>query len=183
KPSPITIKNLVDKFTRSENVANDYHFSYPLSATNHIKQEATISALQENLQQSTNQLAMKLNVSPSSIRKILKIHKFHPYNEVNKHNCRYLSKENKYIMRTDNTQYSQKINVWAGIINNFIISPFFIKENLNGPKYLEMLQNLIIPELNNLFSENEVIFQQDGAPAYFSKDVHKYLNKNFQIGR
>ncbi|CAG8794356.1 9720_t:CDS:2, partial [Dentiscutata erythropus] len=79
-------------------------------------------------------------------------------------------KENKYIMRTDNTQYPQKINVWAGIINNFIISLFFIERNLNGPKYLEILQNLIIPELNNLFSRTEIIFQQDGAPAYFSKD-------------
>ncbi|CAG8821015.1 27309_t:CDS:1, partial [Dentiscutata erythropus] len=67
KLSPMTIKNLVNKFTKSGNIADDYHSGHPLSATNHTKQEATINALQENPQQSTNQLAMKLNVSSSSI--------------------------------------------------------------------------------------------------------------------
>ncbi|CAG8814479.1 12866_t:CDS:1, partial [Dentiscutata erythropus] len=44
KPSPITIKNLVNKFTRSGNVADDHCSGCSLSATNYAKQEATINA-------------------------------------------------------------------------------------------------------------------------------------------
>ncbi|CAG8474487.1 16534_t:CDS:2 [Racocetra persica] len=65
------------------------------------------------------------------------------------------------------------------LITLIINDETFISQNLNRPKYLKMLQNIIILELNNLFPETKVIFQQDGAPAYFSKDVCKYLDETF----
>lgn len=34
-----------------------------------------------------------------------------------------------------------KVNVWAGLISNNIIGPFFIDGNLHGEKYLELLQS------------------------------------------
>lgn len=38
--------------------------------------------------------------------------------EVNRHNCRYWSDANPFWMLESHTQYPQKINVWAGILND-----------------------------------------------------------------
>ncbi|KAJ8944389.1 hypothetical protein NQ318_017709, partial [Aromia moschata] len=44
-------------------------------------------------------------------------------------------------MRELHTQNPEKVNVWAGIIGQNIIGPFFIDGNLNGETYLALLQN------------------------------------------
>ncbi|XP_018373143.1 PREDICTED: uncharacterized protein LOC108767664 [Trachymyrmex cornetzi] len=46
---------------------------------------------------------------------------------VNRHNCRYWSDENPHWMYEAHTQIQQKVNVWAGILNEAIIGPFFIE--------------------------------------------------------
>ena len=52
--------------------------------------------------------------------------------------------------------------------------------------YLQMLE-LMIPRLNELFeNENEVYFQQDGAPPHFHVNVRNFLARTFSerwIGR
>ncbi|XP_018317043.1 uncharacterized protein [Mycetomoellerius zeteki] len=72
------------------------------------------------------------------------------------------------------TQNQQKVNVWAGILNEAIIVPFFIEDNLNADNYLTMFQDEIIP------------FQQNGTSPHYSLQVRQYLNEVFSnrwIGR
>lgn len=70
---------------------------------------------------------------------------------VNRHNCRYWATENPHWAREHHTQYRQKINVWAGIVGRRIIGPFFMEENLNGERYLQLLRNHVVPALAELF--------------------------------
>ena len=42
-------------------------------------------------------------------------------------------------MRDDETQYLAKVNVWAGIIGEHLIGPFFFAKNLNAEAYEIML--------------------------------------------
>lgn len=97
-------------------------------------------------------------------------------------------------MREDHTQYPEKINVWAAIAENRIIGPYYFEENLNGPRYLQFLQDYVIPNLvilfpnaNNPAIPNENLwFQQDGAPPHYAADVRRYLDQVFPnrwIGR
>ncbi|VEN42073.1 unnamed protein product, partial [Callosobruchus maculatus] len=113
---------------------------------------------------------------------------------VNRQNCRYWTDENPHWMREEHTQYPQKVNVWAGIVGNHIVGPFFIDGNLNGDKYLELLQNYVVPTLANLHPDpanpqvpaNTIWFQQDGAPPHYQMNVRQYLNQIFPnrwIGR
>ena len=60
---------------------------------------------------------------------------FELHGSVNRHNCRYWSDENPHWMRDSHTQYPQKLNVWAGILGNTIIGPFFLNENINAERY------------------------------------------------
>lgn len=76
--------------------------------------------------------------------------------------------------------------MWAGLVKNYLIGPYFIDGALTGEKYLNLLQQQIIPEINNLFPNMNATFQQDGAPAHYHRNVGEYLNTTFPqrwIGR
>jgi hypothetical protein len=114
--------------------------------------------------------------------------------EVNRQNCRYWAKENPRWMREHHTQYPQKINVWAGIVKNKIIGPYFFDNNVNGLNYLHFLQNFLIPTLVNLYPsrnnpgilDENLWYQQDGAPPHYAAVVRHYINQVFPnkwIGR
>lgn len=111
---------------------------------------------------------------------------------VNKHNCRFWSDENPFLIREDHTQRPQKLNVWAGILGDHIIGPFFLEENLNGQNYLNLLENLIYPHIVEIMEqdhnlmEDELVFQQDGAPPHYALPVRQFLDATFPehwIGR
>ncbi|KAJ8935312.1 hypothetical protein NQ318_019480 [Aromia moschata] len=48
-------------------------------------------------------------------------------------------------MRELHTQRPQKTNVWAGIIQDRIVGPFFFDDTLNGARYLRLLQHELMP--------------------------------------
>lgn len=101
-------------------------------------------------------------------------------NEPNVQNCRYWSQENEHRLVLTRTQYPQKINVWAGIFGRHIIGPFFMEDNLTAETYLDLLQNLIEPALEEVARENqEIWYQMDGCPAHNSLIVREYLQNIF----
>lgn len=51
---------------------------------------------------------------------------------VNTHNCRYWSTENLCWMMEHNTKHQQNFNMWAGIVRQRIIYPYFLVDNLAG---------------------------------------------------
>lgn len=197
-------------------------------------------------QQSIREMSSDSDISYSTIRKVLKHYKFHPYKlhlvqsldyedfdrreqfceslseviaqddnylknvcfsdescftlhgQVNTHNVRYWANENPHIIREQQTQRPQKINVWAGIMGNHMVGPLFYEENLTGELYLQMLEDTINPLIirmvencvdddgNREFDENKIVFQQDGCPAHFDRRVRALLDQNFPnswIGR
>lgn len=103
---------------------------------------------------------------------------------VNRQNCRYWSRQNPHWMMEANTQYPRKVNVWAGIIENRIIGPYFFNGSLNSEKYLNFLESYLIPTLKRLYPaegdpneiDHHVWYQQDGAPPHFGHHVRTYLN-------
>lgn len=113
---------------------------------------------------------------------------------VNRHNCRYWSSENPHWMMEHHTQYRQKLNVWAGIIGQHIIGPYFIDGNLNADRYLLLLRDHIVPDIVQLFPDadrqgmpnRDIWFHQDGAPPHYGVDVRLFLDNIFPrrwIGR
>lgn len=76
--------------------------------------------------------------------------------------------------------------VWAGIIDNDVIGPFFFEANVDGNSYLQMLQDKVVPSLiAKGYNVKDVIFQHDGAPSHNKTNVRQYLNATFDtwIGR
>ncbi|KAJ8944850.1 hypothetical protein NQ318_012999 [Aromia moschata] len=116
---------------------------------------------------------------------------FNLHVHVNQQNCRYLSRENPQWMRELRTQNPEKVNVWAGIIGENIIGPFFIDGNLNGETYLALLQNNVVLTMANLYPAegnpqlpgNALWFQQDGAPRSQCPAISPTIFPNRWIGR
>lgn len=107
--------------------------------------------------------------------------------QVNRHKCRFWSRTNFHWMEELHTQYPQKINVWAGLLKDTIIGPFFIDGNLTSQKYLQLLRRKLIPKFQELNIDiHQKWFQQDRAPSHFAQEVRKFLDEVFPekwIGR
>jgi len=99
------------------------------------------------------------------------------------------------------------INVWAGIIGNRIVSstfmslinflshfffyiiffdnfqigPYFLPPRLNGEIYAHFLENDLPTLLEDvpLCVRAELIFQHDGAPPHFSRQIREILNAHY----
>ncbi|KAJ8955691.1 hypothetical protein NQ318_008562, partial [Aromia moschata] len=88
----------------------------------------------------------------------------------------YWSTENPHWTMEANTQYPEKVNVWAGILNSQITGPYFFDGTLTGARYLDLLQHFLVPELRILFPDDDnpneidrnIWFQQDGVAPHFS---------------
>lgn len=111
----------------------------------------------------------------------------------NIHNEHYWSHTNPHVSTESSFQHQWRINVWAGIIGDVVVGPYFLPHSLNGANYLEFLTQHLDEELTvlpvstyvNLVMDNNMIFQHDGAPAHFARDVRNYLNTRFSqwLGR
>ena len=67
------------------------------------------------------------------------------------------------------------VTVWAAISSRGIIRPFFFDHAVNGSNYLDMLKEQFHP----LVQDQQIHFQQDGAPAHYATRVREWLDNNF----
>ena len=87
---------------------------------------------------------------------------FHISGRVNRHNCRIWGEENPHELY-EHERDSPKVTVWCAMARNRLYGPFFFDERtVNGQSYLRMLQNVFVPELQQVRGLlRRVIFQQD----------------------
>ncbi|XP_018315540.1 uncharacterized protein [Mycetomoellerius zeteki] len=175
----------VQRFEETGFVKDRNRQDRPAIATNPDKRLNVLQSFIEDPRNSIRKVAQQHDIDPMSIHKILNKEKFHPYKihlaqelykaifeltgNINQHYCRYWSDENPHWMYEAHTQNQQKVNVWAGILNEAIIGPFFIEGNLNTDNYLAMLQDEIVSAIRNIARQNfnDIWFQQDGAPPHY----------------
>lgn len=106
----------------------------------------------------------------------------------NFHNNHLWADENPYAIVESNHQEQFSLNVWAGIIDDYLIGPFFLPRRLDGQSYLHFLEEDLPPMLEDLpiLLRNQMWLMHDGAPPHFSLRVREFLNytyRNRWIGR
>jgi len=99
----------------------------------------------------------------------------------NSRNNHYWSKENPHIIRQHAFQERIAVNVWAGMIGNQLIGPYFLPGRLDSELYLDFLLNRLFDLLDdvNLADLRLIHFQHDGAPPHFARSVREHLNETF----
>ena len=92
--------------------------------------------------------------------------KFQLNGAANRPNCRYWREEapDIYLRKL----LSQKeLRYGGGWCSDDIVRPLFFEDN--GESYLQLLQSHVLPYIESQFEE--VVFQQDGAPAHYANVV------------
>lgn len=106
----------------------------------------------------------------------------------NFHNNHVWSQENPHAISERYFQYQFSLNVWAGIVGDRLIGPFFLPQRLDGQTYRHFLENELPTLLEDLplAQRTQLFFMHDGAPAHFSATAREYLNVHYEnrwIGR
>jgi len=77
------------------------------------------------------------------------------------------------------------VNAFCAFSQTKVHGLFFFAENtVTGVTYLAMLQNWLLPQMSE--DSEDFIFQQDGAPPHWHRDVRRFLNDSLPqrcIGR
>ncbi|XP_026830318.1 uncharacterized protein LOC113563195, partial [Ooceraea biroi] len=113
---------------------------------------------------------------------------FTPNGVFNSRNFLQWQEENPHAIRQGAFQYRWTINVWAGVIGDRVIGPYFLPPRLNGQVYAAFLENQLPLLLEDvpLDVRGKLIYQHDGAPAHYSRQVRNILDARFPkrwIGR
>lgn len=99
----------------------------------------------------------------------------------NYHNSHVWSLRNPHATRVDSSQFRFKVNVWMGIWRHQIIGPIILPESLNALNYVNLLiEN--VPRINAIIPSefiDEVIYQQDGAPAHWGRISRNWLDQHY----
>ena len=101
------------------------------------------------------------------------------------HNCVIWASETPKVT-IEKSLHSLHIVVWAAISFNVSFQPFFFASTVNGDSYLHMLRTHFLPQSQQNGMIHFGIFQQEGAPLYFSRTVTAFLKEHFParvIGR
>lgn len=106
---------------------------------------------------------------------------FHNNGNVNRHNLHYWATENPHWMQQAHSQVRWSVNVWAGILGDHIIGPYFFDGKVDGKGYRKFLRNDLVTLLEEVPLESRINmwFQQDGHPAHTAKATRKLLHRKF----
>eukprot|EP00731_Ephydatia_muelleri_P011866 Em0006g760a len=79
------------------------------------------------------------------------------------------SVQNPHALMECSNQKKAGVMIWAGLIKDHIIGPFFINGSVTGQVYLQLQQQRVWPALQAIKGEDEefVVFQHDGASAHY----------------
>lgn len=226
KPSQSTVHRIVTKFLATGSVCRKKYSQRDRPVTGEQNSTDILASVNAFPRVSIRQRAEGANVSKTSVHRVLKRYKQHPYKcqrvqelhgddfdrrkdfchwfmtqednnpdfscsvmtsdeasfylsgSVNTQNSRYWSDVNPRWIREDHRQVNPRLNVWCGVYKDRLLGPFFIPERLTGFNYLQLLNNVLVPFLDDLpLAELRLFwFQQDGAPPHFAAVVREWLN-------
>ena len=73
------------------------------------------------------------------------------------------------------------ITVWDALSSEGVLGPVFFDGNVDGNNYLNMLSDVVVPQLRTRANFAELYFQQDGATPHYVLLVRSYLDNVFPL--
>ena len=107
--------------------------------------------------------------------------------EVNSHNShQYAPARQPLAFNFQQNISREKVTVWSGLCgNSVIIGPIFFEGNVNGVAYLQMINEEVVPRMQNFFQQHRdghfryLLWTQDGEPAHRLITVQARLQELF----
>lgn len=100
---------------------------------------------------------------------------------MNFHNNHIWAEENPNAVIQNNYQQQFSVNVWIGIVGDFLIGPHFLPPRLNGQQYRHFLEFELAELLEDvpLAERAGMWFMHDGAPPHFSIAARQFLDVRY----
>lgn len=101
--------------------------------------------------------------------------------QLNRHNSHYWSDTNPHWYRSIDHQHRWSVMVWCGIVNGYLVGPYFFDGNVTGQSFLKLLRDHLPLLLENvdLETRQRMWLQLDGAGPHYANIVRNYLNVRF----
>lgn len=71
------------------------------------------------------------------------------------------------------------ITVWGALSSEGVVGPVFLIDLKMGENYLDMLREVVVPQLRTKPGFDEYFFQQDEATPHYASRVRDYVNQVF----
>ena len=95
---------------------------------------------------------------------------------VNNHNTVYWSVENPHVRLNTKVHTSRSLTVWAVVSCRGLIDYEILDATVNSEIYGRIFNDKVVPFLTNPL-HNQMIYQQDGAPAHFAASSRQILDE------
>lgn len=131
-------------------------------------------------------IQQKMNEDPAFIRKICFSDEcvFSLDSSVNKHNVHYWGTENPHV-RVEKPGRTPTLTVWACIGFYGVISFDISRETMTGERYVNILQEKVLPHFSTGAGRLR-LFQQDGAAPHYAIAARQFLDEHLEgrwVGR
>ena len=99
----------------------------------------------------------------------------------NTHNMHRWQQDNPHEVHRFRYQHRFSVNVWCGIVGDYLIGPYLLPSPLNGQRYATFLRYVLPGLLENvpLGIRRNMWFQHDGAPAHSDRNACQHLHETF----
>jgi hypothetical protein len=98
----------------------------------------------------------------------------------NKQNERYWAPCDPCVEVECREQGGKKVMCWAGVVEGKIITHWFEQNvSVNGDVYLEMLKDVVWPQVRSVATRRGLWFQQDGATVHTTVAARQWLSQRF----
>ena len=99
----------------------------------------------------------------------------------NTHNMHSWQQDNPHEVHRFRYQHRFSVNVWCGIVGDYLIGPYLLPSPLNGQRYTTFLREVLPGLLENVLLgiPRNMWFQHDGAPAHSDRNACQHLHETF----
>ncbi len=73
-------------------------------------------------------------------------------------------------------KFPQSVMIWAAMSSAGVGPLCFLKSTVNAAIYQEILEHFMLPSADELYGDDDFIFQQDLAPAHTAKGTKSWFN-------
>ena len=104
---------------------------------------------------------------------------FHVSGQANTPNCPIWKTENPHVSY-ELERASPKESVWCGVTSEKVYRPFFlVEETVRAVNYVDMIEQYVVPQLQQDEILDTIIYQQDGTPPHWVIIVREQLKHIF----